>query len=70
MEKTKEIKDYLTFMIKVKVLKFGQTCKNNKEAYELFGVKKSTFYKLKKAFEKDRKNGLIRKKPIAYNFPN
>ena len=70
MEKTKEIKDYLTFMIKVKVLKFAQTCKNNKEAYELFGVKKSTFYKWKKAFEKDGKNGLIRKKPIAYNFPN
>ena len=45
MEKTKEIKDYLTFMIKVKVLKFAQTCKNNKEAYELFGVKKSTFEK-------------------------
>lgn len=30
-------------MIKAKVLKSAQTCKNNKEAYEFFGVKKSTF---------------------------
>lgn len=30
-------------MVKAKVLKSAQTCKNNKEAYELFGVKKSTF---------------------------
>jgi transposase len=70
MKKTKEITEYLTFMIKVKVLKFAQTRKNNKEAYELFGVKKSTFYKCKKSFEKEGENGLMRKKPIAYNFPN
>jgi transposase InsO family protein len=70
MKKTKEITEYLTFMIKVKVLKFAQTRKNNKEAYELFGVKKSTFYKWKKSFEKEGEKGLMRKKPIAYNFPN
>lgn len=33
------------------------------------GVKKSTFYKWKKHLTK-KNNGLIRKKPVAYNFPN
>lgn len=32
MKKTKEITEYLTFMIKVKVLKFAQTRKNNNRA--------------------------------------
>jgi hypothetical protein len=49
MEKTKEIKDYLTFMIKVKVLKFALICKNNKESYELFGVKKKYFLQVGKS---------------------
>ncbi|MCI0922607.1 hypothetical protein [Sphingobacterium rhinopitheci] len=48
MEKTKAIQDYLTFQKKVQVLKYAQARGKSKEAYELFGVKKSTFYKWRK----------------------
>lgn len=64
MEKTKAIQDYLIFLKKVEVLRYAQKHGKNKEAYELFGVKKSTFYKWRKAFLKEGENGLIRKKPI------
>lgn len=43
MEKTKEIKDYLKFIRKLKVLQFAQERGKNKEACELFGVKKVLF---------------------------
>lgn len=70
MEKTKAIQDYLTFQKKVQVLKYAQARGKSKEAYELFGVKKSTFYKWKKAFLKEGENGLIRKKPIPHTYHN
>ncbi|AZA53934.1 IS481 family transposase [Chryseobacterium sp. G0201] len=70
MEKTKEIKDYLNYLKKVQVLKYAKERGKNKEAYEFFGIKKSTFYKWKKEYEKQGEKGLLRKKPLAYNFPN
>ncbi len=70
MEQTKEITDYLNFIRKVKVLEFAKNVGNAKSAYETFGIKKSTFYKWKKAYDKSGKNGLIRKKPIANKHPN
>lgn len=70
MEQTKEITDYLNFIRKLKALEFAKNVGNAKSAYETFGIKKSTFYKWKRAFDKDGRNGLIRKKPIANNFPN
>lgn len=70
MEKTKEITDYLNYLKKVQVLKYAKERGKNKEAYEFFGIKKSTFYKWKKEYEKQGEKGLLRKKPIAYNFPN
>ena len=70
MEKTKEITDYLNYLKKVQVLKYAKERGKNKEAYEFFGIKKSTFYKRKKEYEKQGEKGLLRKKPIAYNFPN
>jgi transposase len=70
MKKTKEITTYLTLIRKLQVLQYAKERGKNKEAYELFGIKKSTFYKWKKEFDKSGERGLERKKPIAYNFPN
>jgi len=70
MKKTKEITDYLSFSKKLRVIKYALDSGKNKDAYELFGIKKSTFYKWKKAFDKLGEEGLVRKKPIAFNFPN
>jgi transposase InsO family protein len=70
MEKTKEIIDYLKFSTKLRVLRYAKDCGKNKNACEVFGVKKSTFYKWKKEFEQHGEKGLVRKKAIAKNFPN
>lgn len=70
MKKTKEITAYLSFIQKLRVIQYAKDRKKNKEAYELFGIKKTTFYKWKKAFDQHGEKGLERKKPIAYNFPN
>ncbi|MEY4861088.1 MAG: hypothetical protein RL059_787 [Bacteroidota bacterium] len=43
MEKTKEIIDYLKFSTKLRVLRYAKDCGKNKNACEVFGVKKSTF---------------------------
>jgi transposase len=65
MEKTKEIIDYLKFLTKLRVLRYAKDCGKNKNACEVFGVKKSTFYKWKKEFEQHGEKGLVRKKTIA-----
>ena len=70
MEKTKEIIDYLKFSTKLRVLRYAKDCGKNKDACEVFGVKKSTFYKWKKEFEQHGEKGLVRKKTVAKNFPN
>lgn len=70
MEKTKEVKQYLNYLKKLQVLKYAKARGNNKEAYEFFDIKKSTFYKWKKEYEKQGEKGLLRKKPVAHNFPN
>ena len=46
-----EIIDYLKFSTKLRVLRYAKDCGKNKNACEVFGVKKSTFYKWKKEFE-------------------
>lgn len=70
LKKTKEIRDYLTLRKKLGVLQFAKEIGSNQKAYEFYEVKKTTFYKWKKAFDKHGEKGLIRQKPIAYNFPN
>ena len=61
---TKQISEYLNYHKKLKVLHCAKQFKNNKEAYALFGIKKSTFYKWKKEYKKEGEQGLLRKKPI------
>lgn len=70
MKKTKEISDYLAFIQKLRVLRYAQATGKNNEACEIFGIKKSTFYKWKKQFEENGEKGLERKKPIANTFPS
>jgi transposase len=70
MKKTQEITDYLAYLQKLKVLRFARNTGKNKEAYELFGIKKSTFYKWKKQFDIHGEKGLERKKPVAHTFPS
>lgn len=47
MEKTKEILKYLAYQKKLRVLNLANDVKNCKEAYEIYGVSKSTFYSWK-----------------------
>lgn len=70
MKKTKEIEAYLTYNKKTQVLKYAKEYGNNSIAYKFFGVKKSTFYKWKKAYEEHGEEGLLRKKPTPRTFPN
>lgn len=67
---TKEIEKYVRFRLKKIVLKYAVDIGNNKKAYELFKVKKTTFYKWKRAYRKHGENGLIRQKPLSINHPN
>jgi transposase InsO family protein len=70
MKKTKEIEDYLKFHLKLRVLKFAIDIGSNKKSYEFFNIKKSTFYKWKRVYNKQGEKGLLRQKPIAINHPN
>ncbi|WP_312193841.1 IS481 family transposase [Empedobacter sp.] len=70
IKKTKEIQTYLTYIKKLQVLKYAKEYGNNTIAYKFYGVKKSTFYKWKKAYEEHGEEGLLRKKPTPRTFPN
>ena len=70
MKKTKEISDYLKFIQKLRVLNYAKERGKNKEAYELFGIKKGTFYKWKRNYDRFGEKGLVRRKPIAFKIPN
>lgn len=70
LKKTKEIDEYLKLRKKLYVLDYARGIGNNRKAYEWYGVKKTTFYKWKKAYDKHGEDGLIRQKPVARTFPN
>lgn len=70
LPKTKEIEDYLKLRKKLWVLQYAKDVGSNKKAYEFYEVKKTTFYKWKRAYKKHGERGLLRQKPIAHNFPN
>ena len=69
VEVTKEIKEYLKFRKKLFILNHVKEVGNTTKALREFNIQKSTFYKWKKAYDKEGPNGLIRKKPIANNHP-
>ncbi|MFC2142130.1 helix-turn-helix domain-containing protein [Acidobacteriota bacterium] len=65
----KEVKEALRIRFKWAVMEYAQVCCNVAEACREFEVPRSTFYGWKKAFDKEGKAGLARKKPIAKNHP-
>ena len=51
------------------VLKYARGCGSDAKSYRCFEVPKSTFYRWKRAFEKEGEAGLVRKKPVAMSHP-
>ena len=68
MKKTKEIQAYLIYNKKLQVLKYAKEYGNNTIAYKFYDVKKSTFYKWKKAYEEYGEEGLLKKNQFLVLF--
>ena len=60
------VRDELRFRKKLAVLDYAKACGDNSKARREFEVPKSTFYPWKKAYDREGKTGLKRKKPVAY----
>lgn len=69
MEKTVEIKAYLNHQRKLLILQYVKDSKSVNRVLRDFKIPKSTYYKWKKAFDKEGPSGLLRKHPVAYNHP-
>jgi hypothetical protein len=65
----KEAKEYLRLRFKVMVLEFAKATGNASKACRTFSVTKTSFCKWKRAFDEGAREGLKRKKPIAYHHP-
>jgi transposase len=63
------IKEYQSFTKKKAVLQFAREYGEDAEAYKLFNVAHSTFYRWKKAYDAEGEAGLRRKKPVARHHP-
>ena len=70
MEKTIEIKAYLSHQKKLLVLQYAKNFRSVNKFLRDFKIPKSTYYMCKKVFDKDGAPGLLRKHPVAYNHPN
>jgi transposase len=70
MEKTIQILAHLGLQKKLYVLKYVKEWKSVNKTLKLFRIPKSTYYKWKKAYDKNGENGLLRKHSVAYNHPN
>ena len=64
-----EVRDALAVRRKAAILQYAQGIGNVKEACRDFNVPRSSFYRWKKAYAKEGKVGLTRKKPIAKSHP-
>ena len=65
----KEVRDALRVHYKWAVLQYTQGCRNVAKVCREFEMPRSTFYGWKKAYDKEGKGGLARKKPVARNHP-
>jgi transposase-like protein len=65
----KEVKEALRIRFKWAVVEYAQVCRNVAESCREFEVPRSTYYGWKKAYEKEGKAGLARKKTVARNHP-
>jgi len=65
----KEVREALQIRFKLVVLEYAREIGSATKACREFEVSRSTFYDWKKAFDKEGKAGLVRKKPVALNHP-
>ena len=65
----KEVKDILNQRRKLMVLEYAKTMGNAAEACRDLDIPHSSFYDWKKAYDKEGKEGLLRKKPIPKSHP-
>ena len=65
----KEVREVLRTRFKLVVLEYAREIGSATKACREFEVPRSTFYEWKKAFDKEGKAGLVRKKPVALNHP-
>jgi len=65
----KEVKEAFRVQFKWFILRYAQICRTDAKAYRDFNVPKSTFYGWKRAFDKEGRAGLDRKKTNAHNHP-
>ena len=70
MEKTKEIRAYLSLQKKLFILQCAEKYKPVTKTLKQFNIRKSTFYIWKAAFKKNGENGLIRRSPVAHSHAN
>jgi transposase len=66
----KEAKEYLRIRYKMLILDLASKRGNVARTCRDFNITKSSFYKWKRAYNLNGKEGLRRKKPIAFNHPN
>jgi transposase len=64
-----EVKDYINLRKKLFILEYAKAIGNARKACEEFSIPRSSFYDWKKAFAKEGKTGLLRKKPVAKSHP-
>ena len=65
----KLVREELRFRRKLIILEYAREIGNDSKACREFNVSRSTFYYWKKAFKEGGKDGLRRKKPVAYTHP-
>jgi transposase len=65
----KALAEALVIRRKMFVVQFASGARNKSKECREFGVPRSSFYRWKRAFEKEGIEGLIRKKPIARRHP-
>ena len=71
MEKTVEIERYLRYQKKIRALRLvREKVITVKEACEIFSISKTTFYNWKKKFDKNGREGLLRKKRGSSTYWN
>jgi transposase InsO family protein len=63
------IKEHEAFKKRKAVVEFARDCGKDAEAYKLFNVPHSTFYRWKQVYAAEGEAGLRRKKPVAGHHP-
>ena len=65
----KEAREYLAIRRKLFILEYAEATGNVRRACQEFDIPRASFYRWKRAYAKEGKAGLVRKKPIAKSHP-